>query len=112
MAYVSISIEKHPEQIRWRITDGITSEQIYAYGLYTTEMLEHVNFLNLESGVWNLELQRESLEAKARVEIGTLNVLTGEKELRGIVAFDDSQDATLSSRLDDSRTWSTQFVLS
>ena len=113
MAYVSISIEKHPEQIRWRITNGITSEQIYAYGLYTTEMLEHVNFLNLESGVWNLELQRESLEAKARVEIGTLNVLTGEKELRGIVAFDDSShDTTLSSRLDDSRTWSTQFVLS
>lgn len=114
MAYVSISIDKGPEQLRWRIVNGITLEQVYAYGLYTASTSTHRNFLTLESGAWTLELHRESLEAKARVEIGTLNVLTGATEVRGTLAFDhSSQESTVSTRLEHHQsTLSTQFVLS
>ena len=94
MAYVNVVVLDHPEQIHWKIVHGITSEQIYAH---TANTSSHRSFLNLQSGVWRLELTRESWQATARVEIGTLNVLTGATTVQGTVALGESREHTAST---------------
>ena len=94
MAYVNITVLDHPEQIHWRIVHGITSEPVYAY---TSNNSSHRSFLNLQSGVWRLEVTRESLQATARVEVGTLNVLTGATKVQGTVALGQSPEHTAST---------------
>lgn len=94
MAYVSITVVDHPEQIHWRIVPSIASEPVRASA---AETHSHKSFLTLPSGVWRLELTRESLQANARVEIGTLDVWTGATTVQGTVALGESRETKAST---------------
>jgi hypothetical protein len=77
MGFVSVNISNDPEQVSWRIIDAVTKEQLFGYsaGMYN-QNTTYSNFFNIQTGVWQLQLFRESLAADVTAEIGILNMVT------------------------------------
>jgi len=100
IGFVNISIFEDPEKVSWRIVDALSQEQFYGYpaGNYK-ETTTSMNFLNIETGIWEFQLTRESVATDTRAEVGTLNLITGEIELLGDLAFAPSSTATVVSTL-------------
>jgi len=77
---------ENPEAVSWRIINPFTEEQFYEYNLYTKPGT-YRQFLNLETGIWQFELHRESPDAAAEAIIGNLNMSTGDTITLGEVSL-------------------------
>jgi len=96
MAYVIVTIYENPEEISWRVVDASSKQQYYRYGLYQSPG-SFSNFFNMETGDWRFELNRESIAADAKVEIGILDLATGTSESVGEISFgSESTDTSVS----------------
>lgn len=98
MGFVNVTTFDGPEEVSWRIVNAVSDEQEQFYGFPAGNYRETgsvVNFMNIYTGTWEFQLNRESETAHARAEIGTVNTVTGTVELLGeLVLTPDSKAKT------------------
>jgi len=99
MAFVNITTFDSPKAVSWRIIDSVSKEQYYGYpaGNYK-ETGSVVNFMTINTGTWEFQLNRNSASAHAMAKIGTVNTVTGEAEPLGeLVLTPESKTKTAST---------------
>jgi len=99
MAYVNMTIFENPEDISWRVINALSQEQYYEYpvGNYN-DVTSFMNFFNIESGIWEFEISRESIDSNGTAEIGYLNLSTGGTMLLAKLSFDPTSTATSATK--------------
>jgi hypothetical protein len=85
---VNLEIFNDPGDISWKILDDTTRESIFGFpaGWYEEGGL-YVQFVNLQTGMWEFQLSRESLTADAVAQIGIVNTTTGAFEVIDTMDF-------------------------
>ena len=83
-----MTIFNNPEEVSWRIVDAVSEDPFFGYpaGMYKTNR-SSVSFLNMQTGIWEFQLIRESSETDVVAEIGILNIKSGMIESLGDLSF-------------------------
>jgi len=95
---VNLEIRSNPEDIGWRVVDDEAGRSIFGYSAgWYEEPGDFVQFINLQTGVWEFQVFRDSVDADAVVEIGIVNTATGDFEVIDTLDFATSSDNVLTT---------------